>query len=70
MLALINISSNEYPEIIKGEVLFKDDMPGRGLHNYIILTENNNKLISVHRNKILNYDELVKFYEDRKRNTK
>ncbi len=69
MLAIVNISSDEYPKLIKGEIIFKDDSPNGGLNNYIVLTENDNRLISVHRNKITNYKELVKYYES-KRNSK
>lgn len=63
MLAVINISSDEYPKIIKGEILFKNDLPGYGVNNYIVLTEPNKNLISVHKNKIVNYKELIEYYE-------
>lgn len=69
ILAEIRIGPDEHPVIIKGEILFKDDLPGRGLNNYIVLTEPDKRLISIHKNQIINYKELVEYY-DKLRKTK
>jgi len=70
MLAKINISSEEYPQIIEGEIFFKDDLPGHGLNNYIIYIEKDDRFLSIHRSKIINYNELCEFYEQKRQSKK
>lgn len=65
MTAKVNISSEEHPVIIECEILYKDNIHG-GVNNYIVRRLDTDALISVHRNKITNYDELLKHYGPKK----
>lgn len=65
MRAKINISSAEHPDIVEGEILFKDNVKA-GVNNYIVRIISTDKITSIHKNQIVNYKELLEFYNDKK----